>query len=264
MATQVQQELDCKVIDDVRNFLFLSPNSPALDLASININRGRERGLPDYNTVRAHFGLPTIPSFYELTKDHRESELLEQIYGSIDNLDPWVGMLAEKHMEDAMMGRLMQVIIKEQFQLLRDGDRFYYNNDPLFTEEELREVRNTTLQEIIMRNTDIDIMQDEVFKAKPHDEIPNAPKPIPVDLDATLTPTLVYDMINMNVFSNDEGEVTLQIINMNGSVVQTINKFLQKGENLIYIPVDEHLNHGVYNVLIYNNEYYNILKFVKG
>lgn len=264
MATQIQQELDCKVIDDVRNFLFDSPNSPPLDLASININRGRERGLPDYNTVRSHFGLPTIPTFYELTKSQDEAQLLSETYGDINNLDPWVGMLAETHMQEAMMGRLMQVILKEQFQLLRDGDRFYYANDSGFTDEDIRDIKRTSLRDIIMRNTNIDLMQNEVFKATLHQDIPDGPKPIPVALDATLSPTVVFDLVRLNVFSNEISNVTIQIINMNGSVVKEVERSVIDGENPIYITLDEELPHGVYNVLIYNQVAYNILKFVKG
>lgn len=263
MATQTQQELDCKVIDDVRNFLFESPGAPGLDLASININRGRERGLPDYNTVRVHFGLPTIPTFFELTESEEEARLLGETYGSISNLDPWVGMLAETHMEGSMMGRLMQVIMKDQFQLLRDGDRFYYENDPGLSATDKSEIKKTKLRDIIMRNTDIEIMQDEVFLAVSHEDIPNAPKPIPVDLDATLNPTLVSEMLNLNVFSNVEGMATFQIISMNGSVVKTETRSLSPGENAIYIPVEDNMTHGVYNLLIYTDEAYNIIKFIK-
>ena len=264
MATQVQQELDCKVIDDVRNFLFGSPSDGGLDLAAININRGRERGLPSYNEVRRSFGLPSIPSFNELTSNPEEAQLLTSAYGSIENLDLWVGLLAETHMDESMMGRLMQVIIKEQFQLLRDGDRYYYEADPLFTFDELADVNNTHLRDIIMRNTDIKLMQDDVFTAMPHDDIPDAPEPIPVDLDATLFPTIVQDLVNLNVFSNTDSEVTFQIINMNGSVVYETSRVLQFGENKIFIPVNSDLPHGVYNVLIYNQEAYSIRRFVKG
>jgi hypothetical protein len=264
MATQVQQELDCKVIDDVRNFLFGAPSDGGLDLAAININRGRERGLSSYNEVRRSFGLPAVPSFYDLTSNHDEAELLEASYGSIENLDLWVGLLAETHMDESMMGRLMQVIIKEQFQLLRDGDRYYYEADPLFTYEELEDVSNTSLRDIIMRNTDIKLMQDNVFTAMSHDDIPDAPEPIPVDLDATLYPTIVQDLFNLNVFANYNSEVTLQIINMNGAIVSETTRFLQIGENKVIIAVDSDMPHGIYNVLIYNEASYTIRRFVKG
>jgi hypothetical protein len=244
--------------------LFGAPSDGGLDLAAININRGRERGLSSYNEVRRSFGLPAVPSFYDLTSNHDEAELLEASYGSIENLDLWVGLLAETHMDESMMGRLMQVIIKEQFQLLRDGDRYYYEADPLFTYEELEDVSNTSLRDIIMRNTDIKLMQDNVFTAMSHDDIPDAPEPIPVDLDATLYPTIVQDLFNLNVFANYNSEVTLQIINMNGAIVSETTRFLQIGENKVIIAVDSDMPHGIYNVLIYNEASYTIRRFVKG
>ena len=53
---QPAQEIDTKVVDELRNFLFLN-KGVGLDLVAINIQRGRETGLPDYNTVRIKLGL---------------------------------------------------------------------------------------------------------------------------------------------------------------------------------------------------------------
>ena len=51
------------------------------------------------------------------------------MYGSIDNLDPWVGMLAENHRPDALFGETIMKIMEQQFGVLREGDRFYFEND---------------------------------------------------------------------------------------------------------------------------------------
>ncbi|NNL50289.1 MAG: peroxidase, partial [Woeseiaceae bacterium] len=52
LAAQVCQQIDVFVIDDVRNFLFGNPGSGGFDLAMLNIQRGRDHGLPNYNAVR--------------------------------------------------------------------------------------------------------------------------------------------------------------------------------------------------------------------
>ena len=51
-ATQISQEVDTKVVDELRNMLFGPPGAGGMDLAAINIHRGRDHGLPDYNTLR--------------------------------------------------------------------------------------------------------------------------------------------------------------------------------------------------------------------
>ena len=43
------QEIDTRVVDDVRNFLFGSPGQGGFDLAALNIQRGRDHGIADYN-----------------------------------------------------------------------------------------------------------------------------------------------------------------------------------------------------------------------
>ena len=94
MATNLQQDFDCKMVDDLRNFLFAPPGSgiAGLDLASININRGRERGLPDYNQVRLDFGLTSISSFIGITGSQETADQLSDLYdGNINDIDPWVG-----------------------------------------------------------------------------------------------------------------------------------------------------------------------------
>jgi len=171
MGTQVSQDLDCKVVNDIRNFLFGPPGAGGLDLASININRGRERGLPDFNTVRADFGLTAYTSFSALNSDTLVANPMEQLYGDINNIDPWVGMLSEQHMTDALFGETIMKIMEFQFSALRDGDRFYFENDNGLSADEISEIKNTTLHDIVMRNTNITLMQPNVFKAMPHQDI---------------------------------------------------------------------------------------------
>lgn len=53
-----------QLVDDVRNLLVLGPDrNVKLDLFSLNIQRGRDHGLPTYNQVRAAFGLSKINTF---------------------------------------------------------------------------------------------------------------------------------------------------------------------------------------------------------
>jgi hypothetical protein len=89
---------------------------------------------------------------------------LKAIYGDVDMLDPFVGMIAEEHREGSEFGELQHAIWRKQFEALRDGDRFFYLNDPLLRaiERELRITYGHTLAEIIELNTDAEV-NDNVF-----------------------------------------------------------------------------------------------------
>jgi len=171
MGTQVQQGMDSKVIDDVRNFLFGPPGAGGLDLAAININRGRERGLPDFNTVRANFGLPKLFFFQQMDWNYNILIKMVKTYKNINKVDPWVGMLVERPRPNQLFGETIMKIMEHQFSALRDGDRFFYENDPVLSEEEKYEIRHTRLYDILMRNTSLEVMQRNVFRAMPHDQI---------------------------------------------------------------------------------------------
>lgn len=161
LASDRAEEIDTRVVDDVRNFLFGAPGQGGLDLASLNIQRGRDHGLADYNTVRAAYGLPRVKSFAEITSDPNLQKQLKDVYGSVDKVDLWVGGLAETHLPGASVGPLFARIIGDQFARLRDGDRFWYQR--VFSGDELRRLEQTTLAEVIRNNTTISNLQPNVF-----------------------------------------------------------------------------------------------------
>src|SRR5207249_9311881 len=125
LGTDNAQEIDNKIVPELQNFLFGPPGSGGLDLASLNIQRGRDHGLADYNTVRAAYGLPRVTSFAQITSDPVLQQKLKDLYGSVNNIDLWVGAMAEDHVRGSSLGPLARRIIADQFQRLRDGDRFW-------------------------------------------------------------------------------------------------------------------------------------------
>jgi len=58
MASQIAEREDAVLVPDVREKLFGPMEFSRQDLGALNIMRGRDNGLPDYNTVRAYFRLP--------------------------------------------------------------------------------------------------------------------------------------------------------------------------------------------------------------
>ncbi|MEM9824312.1 MAG: peroxidase family protein, partial [Bacteroidota bacterium] len=224
MAVQTQQDLDGKVVDDVRNFLFGPPQFGlgGLDLAAININRGRERGLADFNTIRTNLGLSAYTSFSEVNPDPAIFGTLQSLYTDINDIDPWVGMLVEKHMSEALFGETIMEIMIQQFGALRDGDRFYFEIDPVLSPEEIAEIRETTFRDIIMRNTEITLMQSDVFGAMPHDSI--CPTAIDwVDLTGNLQTESGINMSEVSLQLSDEtdGLLDLEMSDTEGNFIFT-------------------------------------------
>ena len=167
LAAQEAQEVDTLVTDAVRNFLFGPPGSGGFDLASLNIQRCRDHGLARLNEARKAYGLKHHKKFSDITLNATVQLALEAAYdGGVKDVELWVGILAEDHVAGALVGETGQAILADQFIRLRNGDRFWYQNDPFFTNDDdlLEEVKDTTLVDIIRRNTDIgDEIQDNAF-----------------------------------------------------------------------------------------------------
>jgi hypothetical protein len=163
LASQNAQEIDTKLVDGVRNFLFGPPGSGGFDLASLNIQRGRDHGLSDYNTTRAYYGLPKVQSFSDITSDPDLQKALATEYGNVDNIDLWVGCLAEDHLPGSSIGPLLTAIFQDQFTRLRDGDRFYFEYDTSFSPLDIFLLKQTTLAGVIRANSAIWNIQSDVF-----------------------------------------------------------------------------------------------------
>lgn len=161
LASDYAQEIDNRVVDEVRNFLFGPPGAGGFDLVSLNIQRGRDHGLADYNSARVAYGLEPAASFAEITADPELQQALAEAYGDVDNVELWAGGLAEDHLSGGSVGPLFGAILVDQFERLRDGDRFWYERD--LTGRELMQVRATTLADVISRNTTTTNLQDDVF-----------------------------------------------------------------------------------------------------
>ena len=153
LASQQCQNLDIFVIDDVRNFLFGQPGQGGFDLPALNIQRGRDHGLLSYNETRKALGFEPALSFSDVSSDPVVQARLQAAYTNVNDIDLWVGGLAEDHVKDALVGEVFLAILKDQFERLRDGDRFWYEN--IFWGKELKKIKKTTLAKVIRRNTNV-------------------------------------------------------------------------------------------------------------
>lgn len=159
------QEIDTSVFDSLRNFLFTNvEEEEGVDLIALNLQRSRDHALPSYNEVRKKFKTRKARKFSDITSNQATQNKLSTAYGgSIDAVEPWIGLMAEDHMSGSSMGPTLFAIWDKEFSRLRDGDRFFYKIPNLFGKElmkefpRLKEIYNEkdTMAQIILRNTDI-------------------------------------------------------------------------------------------------------------
>jgi hypothetical protein len=227
MGKESQYKNDALIDNQLRSVLFQVPKpgnttciepvdpkcfSGVMDLGAIDIDRGRDHGMPSYNALRQAYGLApkanfaevvgsgseTFPRDPKLTPGNENNQpacldflalsdingvsiplndpraqtsavnarrrcglaaRLRATYGTVNRLDAFVGMMAEPHVSGSEFGELQLAIWKKQFQALRDGDRFFFGNQPV-----LNDIRNLlgidfhkTLAQVIAANTDIPI-----------------------------------------------------------------------------------------------------------
>ena len=236
ITTQMAQEIDLALVDEIRSMLFGPPGSPGRDLAALNIQRGRDHGLARYNMVRMAYGLPRAHSFADVSSDPEIQRALALAYDDVDQIDLWTGGLAEGQAPGAMVGETFRAIIADQFQRLRDGDRFWFENDPCFVANPslLEEVRSTTLADIIRRNTTIGSeLSDNAFGGPPpRIGVQSATSELVEGISAQLLftrtgPTTIPLTVEINVTESglmlsDESSVLRQVTFEPGSDVATL------------------------------------------
>lgn len=152
--------------------LFQQPESEhGFDLAALNIQRGRDHGLPGYGAWRRECNLSHADIFQETTyeiKNATSRQILHDLYEDVEYADLWVAGLAEDPLPGAMVGPTLHCILTEQFRRLRDGDRFWYGNKGVFTDEQSDEIRKTTLSRVLCDNVYgiVSVQRDSFIAAK--------------------------------------------------------------------------------------------------
>lgn len=132
MTSQLAEREDSVLCSDVRDKLFGPMEFSRRDLGALNIMRGRDNGLPDYNTVRAHYKLRKIENWTDINPKlfAEKPELLRLLVAAysndINDIDVYVGGMLESY---GQPGELFSTVIKEQFARLRDADRFWFENE---------------------------------------------------------------------------------------------------------------------------------------
>ena len=161
-ASDVTQANDVYAIPELRNLLFAPP--AAMDLIAIDIQRERDLGIGSLNQTREALGLTPYTDFDQISSDPTVVANLQKVFSSVDDVDLFIGGLAEDHAPGAMVGETFQKIIAQQFTNLRDGDRLWWQNQG-FDDATAQQIQNTTLGDIETRLNDTTVIQHDVFTA---------------------------------------------------------------------------------------------------
>lgn len=138
-----------------------------VDLASLNLQRGRDHGLPGYNDWRKFCGLSRIKSLEDLrevVRDYKVAKKILHIYKHPDNIDVWLGGLVENLLPGSRTGPLFACLIGKQMKALREGDRFWWQAEGVFTQQQRNELIKFSLSRLICDNSDIEEVPPDSFR----------------------------------------------------------------------------------------------------
>jgi hypothetical protein len=158
LSYNTSQEVDQFFTGTLNHLLFTNDaqeRSPGLDLISINIQRGRDHGLPPYEAWKKW-----AKDTCHLESDFRSEDLQKKfvrIYGNLGNVDLYAGGVSEQNLAHGIVGATFACILKETFTALRDGDRYYYENPGGgLTDDQIDEINTSvSFAQIICDNTNI-------------------------------------------------------------------------------------------------------------
>lgn len=161
LADGKSQAYDPMLVKDVRSFLFGQPGAGGFDLASLNIPRGLEHGLQSYNDMQEALRLDRKASFAEIPSNPDIAARLEEAYGDVDLIDARVSGLAEDRFGDGLVSELFHLVIADQFNRVRAGNKYSSENNPL--PDIAQGIGFNLLSDVIKANTGVEVMQDDVL-----------------------------------------------------------------------------------------------------
>jgi len=178
MCSQPMMKMDRSITEELTHNLYLNKKvlnndtkGRGFDLASLNIQRGRDHGIPDYNTVRGLLGMATIHSMDNrpLEIDEEAWAAFKQVYTNPDDIDLYPAGLAEMAVPGGgILGPTFTHIIGEQFKMLKNGDRFFYTHTKGpgaagYPTHIQKMMMNIHLSDILCLNTHMESIQQNVF-----------------------------------------------------------------------------------------------------
>ena len=138
------------------------PQNPPfrMDVASVDIFRDRERGIPPYNTFRELLRMPRVKTFKELNP--KWADELRRVYGrsdvdgtdNVDLIDPMVGLLAEEAPESfGFSDTAFRIFIVMASRRLK-SDRFFTTDyrPEVYTQAGLDWINDNGFESVLLRH----------------------------------------------------------------------------------------------------------------
>jgi hypothetical protein len=129
------------------------------DIATIDVLRDRERGIPRYNDFREQIRLKRVASIEELTPDPALQAALHEVYGAdvdaINKVDALVGTLAEGTRPSCYgFGETLFQVFTLMATRRLAGDRFYTNDfrAEVYTAEGMQWIKDATMKSVLIRH----------------------------------------------------------------------------------------------------------------
>lgn len=134
---------------------FNRPDGELLDLATIDIVRTRERGVPRYNEFRRLFHMNAPATFEEMTGgDAAMAAELERVYGDVERVDLMIGLFAEpKPAGFGFSDTAFRVFILMASRRL-EADRFFTDDyrPEVYTKAGIDWVESNSMRTVLLRH----------------------------------------------------------------------------------------------------------------
>ncbi|KAM3869960.1 thyroid peroxidase [Diretmus argenteus] len=146
------------MVEELTERLFQAQGGMPLDLGALNLQRGRDHGLPGYSSWRRFCGLPipnTTSDLADILGNLTLAHKFLVLYGTPHNIDVWMGAIAEPALPGGRVGPLLSCLLARQFRALRDGDRFWWEREGVFSSTQRRHLHTVSLSRIICDNSHI-------------------------------------------------------------------------------------------------------------
>ncbi|XP_042351943.1 eosinophil peroxidase [Plectropomus leopardus] len=165
------------MVEELTERLFQAQGGMPLDLGALNLQRGRDHGLPGYGLWRRSCSLSvpnTTSELAEILSNFTLAHKFQLLYGTPHNIDVWVGAISEPALPGGRVGPLLSCLLARQFRALRDGDRFWWEREGVFTSTQRRNLRSVSLSRIVCDNSRITHVPANPFSRteRPEDMLP--------------------------------------------------------------------------------------------